>query len=115
MQIKKKILLPIIAILMLSLAQAANAATITGTAYGQQTGFLHFDYTTAVNPCDPVALTCPATPTYNPAAYHFGVKNEFYISPSNLNYGNTGSPAFTAKIQDMPCTDAKCNLTGFIN
>jgi hypothetical protein len=118
MQIKNKLLIPIIAIFTLLLAQSANAATITGTAYGEQIGFMHLDYTTAENPCDFSVdpPSCPVIP-YNYDSYHFGLKDEFYISPADLNYVITGASNYVAGIQDLNVcnkTAHTCDLKGFL-
>ncbi|PIZ73095.1 hypothetical protein COY07_02315 [Candidatus Peregrinibacteria bacterium CG_4_10_14_0_2_um_filter_43_11] len=72
-------------------------APITGTAYAEKIGLLHFDYVTAIRP----------------EGYE-GTQNDFYAGDS----AKQGSSAFTSNIYDFndkgKCGSDYCPLTGFL-
>ena len=79
--------------LVFIIAPAAYASPITGTAYGENIGFLHFDYSTAKNPFDgcvnfnepdPLTPNCPLHADYS--KYHLGLRESFYISPADASF-----------------------------
>ena len=116
----------LVAILMLSVSNSQAATPITGTAFGENIGLIHADYTTAISPIDPCDfdnqndenLNCETNDLYN--NYHIGLREDFYISPVDQYY-SAGDPAFTATIadigDDIGCNDVisdACLLSGFI-
>jgi hypothetical protein len=106
-------------------------APISGTAYGQNIGLIHFDYSTSVKPV--LDADNDGTPDYLDAnngevsgidpvkydKYYLGAKNEFYISPGDEYY--TGAPETwkVTKVNDFgdpadkKCTSGACLLHGF--
>ncbi|MBN2087833.1 hypothetical protein JW758_05820 [Candidatus Peregrinibacteria bacterium] len=88
------------------------AKPITGTAYGENIGLIHFNYTTTVVP-DPL----------NTPDYIQGPDNEIYVSPVLSEYNPTAeytalnmayNPAFISSISDISdCVGGYCKLSGF--
>ena len=108
---------------MLILPTAKADTPITGTAYGENIGLIHFDYTTAYNPfdecadpfdTDPDAINCPYHAEYTD--YHRGPREDFYIHPMAPDYDSSGfNSNFVARISDATsCTDDYCLLDGFL-
>ena len=120
MKIKIRSIIFLIFVFLTANAQA-YAATITGDAYGENIGIIHFDYTTAVNPF--AACTTPATPNSvncplhaDYGKYHLGAKRDFYLPPADDNYAALGTSGFTSNIEsDLDlCTSQECKMDGFI-
>jgi hypothetical protein len=92
----------------------AKSVVITGDAYGDQIGVIHFDYKTAKNPN-------PADPTLNAAKYYVGPTKQFYLSPYDsysLDPAHPFTPGFSNFVSQIStdsgdCAGDSCYLKGF--
>jgi|GEM_PF-2651890 len=120
MNVKKGILcLPILLVALLMVPAVASAqekdyVPITGTAFGQKLGLLHFDYRTAA----------PQLALNSTNVLYVGPTKQYYnpeIIPGGAGGKNSGFPIdasedMTAKIStaEGDCTAQSCKLRGFI-
>lgn len=123
---KNKFHIPILILgLMFLIPNVSADSPITGTAYGENIGLIHFDYITAINPFDecadmfdssPTTINCPLHAEY--LNYHVGPREDFYLSPMSplIDYSDpTYSSSYTAKVGDAStCTDDHCFLNGYL-
>ncbi len=82
---------------------------ITGTAYSEEMGILHFDYKTAVN---------PGGSKFKNPSYYKGPKKQFYIDPY-IDAKAFGSPSVNSRTvnistDDGDCNEDRCFIKGFI-
>ena len=86
----------------------AIGVPITGTGFGEQTGLLHFDYTTNKRP--------NTDPEFDNPQYYIGDRNQFYISPTHDDFTGPGDETITANIstEAADCTVNGCLLKGFV-
>jgi len=76
---------------------AADSVPITGIAYGDKVGLIHFDYKTACledvsNVTDPTQCLNKSNVAYNNTANYLGPTKQFYAGPYNPYYFAPGSP-----------------------
>ncbi len=123
---KNKFHIPILILGFMFLIPTVSADTpITGTAYGENIGLIHFDYITAISPFDecadifdssPATINCPLHAEYS--NYHVGPREDFYLSPMSplIDYANpVYVSSYTAKVGDATtCTDDYCLLNGYL-
>ncbi|MFC1733479.1 hypothetical protein ACFL6I_24535 [candidate division KSB1 bacterium] len=94
-----------------SYAEEETSVAISGTAYNEQIGLLHFNYSTAQNPDSD-------NPVFDDPKYYIGPKKQFYISPFDDSgaYTGPGVKDFVARIsvQEDDCTVSGCLIKGFL-
>ena len=87
---------------------AEDSVELTGTAYGNKVGLLHFDYMTAKRPS--------ADPKFDDPSYYIGPTKQFYIDPTNPDYTGPGDTAIVAgiSVKSGDCDTPGCLLKGFV-
>ncbi|MBI5422396.1 hypothetical protein HZA44_04655 [Candidatus Peregrinibacteria bacterium] len=111
---KTKFAIPALSLLSLFLmsghALAADTSVpITGTAFGDKIGLLHFDYATAVRPS--------ANAQFDQPSYYVGPTKQFYISPQDPAFTGPGADTVTARVgtqKTIDCDTTSCRLRGFV-
>lgn len=111
---KTKFAIPTLALLTLFLLSgralaAENSVPITGTAFGDKIGLLHFDYATAVRPSSNAQFDQPA--------YYVDPTKQFFISPQDPAFTGPGTDTITARVgtqKTIDCDTTSCRLRGFI-
>lgn len=87
----------------------ASVEPITGTAYGEEIGLIHFDYKTAIKPS--------LNPIFNSLSYYLDSTKQFYISPFDPYFKQNyipGSPNTTVQISNdkRDCNSDGCLIKG---
>ena len=102
---------------------AADSVPITGIAYSEKIGLVHFDYKTACleDPADLNKCLDKNDPAYNNPDYYIGPTKQFYISPYDTYYQDPkpsfvpgkSSVATRISTKSSDCNGSNCNLLGF--
>lgn len=109
------LLILIFGLLVFSGESYAIGVPITGTAFGDKIGLIHFDYKTAEKPT--------TNPNFNEtdSEYYVGPTKQFYVDPQNeiFDIDNPFVPghdniAVNISVEEDDCTIDGCLLTGFL-